>query len=509
MSARPVRIAVMALGGQGGGVLAEWIVKAGERAGYVAQSTSVPGVAQRTGATIYYVELFPQAEIDSVGASPILALMPAPGDVDIVIAAELMEAGRALNRGFVTSATTLIASTHRIFAIGEKIAMSDGRQDAQAVRQAVEAAAGRGIWFDMERAAEESGAVISAVMFGALAGSGATPIPRAAFEETIRSAGRAVERNLTGFASGFDASMSETNAFASTQNKAARSAPQPAPAVAPLLTRVGDLPANAQAMAREGLKRVVDFQDPRYGSVYLDRLEEIASVDRGAGGETRRFALTAAVAKYLALAMAYDDVVRVADLKTRSSRFVRFREDVRAADGQIVRVWEYMHPRLEEACDLLPPALARSILSTSAARKIFDAVFGKGRRVATTNLSGFFLLNALASLKFLRRGGLRFDVENERTVRWLELVKANAAGDYALACEIASLQRLIKGYGETHERGLANYRLIIAALDQVKAAPSPAQALARLRDSALKDEDGVALRAALSKLGGNSAVAAA
>ncbi|NWG91845.1 MAG: 2-oxoacid:acceptor oxidoreductase family protein, partial [Parvularculaceae bacterium] len=96
----------MALGGQGGGVLAEWIVKAGERAGFIAQSTSVPGVAQRTGATVYYVELFPKSAADAKGAAPILALMPAPGDVDVVIAAELMEAGRALARGFLSDKTT-------------------------------------------------------------------------------------------------------------------------------------------------------------------------------------------------------------------------------------------------------------------------------------------------------------------------------------------------------------------------------------------------------------------
>ena len=49
------------MGGEGGGVLADWIVALGEANGHIAQTTSVPGVAQRTGATIYYVELFPRA----------------------------------------------------------------------------------------------------------------------------------------------------------------------------------------------------------------------------------------------------------------------------------------------------------------------------------------------------------------------------------------------------------------------------------------------------------------
>ena len=57
MTDRPITIAVLAIGGQGGGVLVDWIVALAEREGWRAQSTSVPGVAQRTGATIYYVEM--------------------------------------------------------------------------------------------------------------------------------------------------------------------------------------------------------------------------------------------------------------------------------------------------------------------------------------------------------------------------------------------------------------------------------------------------------------------
>ena len=56
---RPLTLAIVALGGEGGGVLADWIVAVAERAGHYAQNTSVAGVAQRTGATVYYVEIFP------------------------------------------------------------------------------------------------------------------------------------------------------------------------------------------------------------------------------------------------------------------------------------------------------------------------------------------------------------------------------------------------------------------------------------------------------------------
>ena len=125
LEVRPITIAVVALGGEGGGVLADWIVDLAQHGGYLAQTTSVPGVAQRTGATVYYVELFPQAAAKTASREPVLALMPMPGDVDVVLASELMEAARAVERGFVTpEKTLLIASTHRIYAMTEKIALA-------------------------------------------------------------------------------------------------------------------------------------------------------------------------------------------------------------------------------------------------------------------------------------------------------------------------------------------------------------------------------------------------
>ena len=57
---RPLTILIAALGGEGGGVLADWIVQAAQAEDFPVQATSVPGVAQRTGATTYYIEIFPQ-----------------------------------------------------------------------------------------------------------------------------------------------------------------------------------------------------------------------------------------------------------------------------------------------------------------------------------------------------------------------------------------------------------------------------------------------------------------
>src|SRR5215510_13084467 len=205
-SARPITMLVAALGGEGGGVLTQWIVAAATQAGFPVQSTSIPGVAQRTGATTYYIELVPVPWRELGGKRPVLALAPGVGDVDIVLASELMEAGRTIAAGFVTPDRTLmIASTARSYLVVEKMAMADGRYDSARLTKAIEEHAHEHLLIDMDALARQSGAMINAVMLGIIAGCGRLPIPAAVFERAIRADGKAVDANLRGFRSGLDA----------------------------------------------------------------------------------------------------------------------------------------------------------------------------------------------------------------------------------------------------------------------------------------------------------------
>lgn len=495
MSAQPIKIAILAMGGEGGGVLADWIVNLGEANGHIAQTTSVPGVAQRTGATIYYVELFPLAQAERDRSRPVLALMPLPGDVDVVLASELMEAGRAMQRGLVTpDRTTLIASTHRVYAIAEKTAMGDGRADARNLLAHGDAAAKRFLRFDMAQAAEEAGSVISAVLFGALAGAGVLPFSRAQFEATIERGGVGVKASLKAFAAGFEriAAGSEP-AQEQPAGQAAAALPLPRePQVRALLARVdAEFPQAAQAMLVEGLRRVVDYQDPAYGALYLDRL---AHLQRSAPVDD---ALLAEAARHLALWMAYEDTIRVAELKTRASRFDRVGSEVKLRGGQLLAINEFMHPRLEEICDTLPARLGRWLANSGAPRRIVERFTRQGRVVTTTSLRGFLLLYLLASLKRWRRASLRYAVESARIAQWLGRIEAAARLNPQLALEVAHCQRLVKGYGDTHERGWRNFETVMGELELAGAAMAPAK-LRELRDAALADEHGDKLRSLLA-----------
>lgn len=504
-TARPLSIAVMAMGGQGGGVLVDWIVALCERQHWAAQSTSVPGVAQRTGATVYSIEVMPLPPGAPKGLRPVLSLMAVPGEVDIVIGAELMEAGRAIQRGLVTpDRTTLIASAHRSYAVLEKQALGDGIGDADKVYAAAMAAAKRFIAFDMAALAEQSGSVISAVLFGALAASKALPFERAAFEATIRAAGVGVEPSLRAFALGYDSAAAEAalgRAPAASKPAAGKRYPALAPlghaAYDALVIRARtEFPAPTHDMIGAGVRRVVDYQDLPYGHEYLDLLAGLLALDTAAKG----FALTRTAAKYVAVAMAYDDVFRVADLKTRGSRFERVRAEVAAAPDQLVTMTEFMHPRMDEVAGALPAAIGRFIESRPGLFKALDRIVNRGRRVKTGTLGGFLVLYVLAGMGRFRRGTLRHGRETAHRDAWLAKVKTAAPKDYDLAVELLETRRLVKGYSDTHARGQSKFDKVMAGAAKLDGRPDAAEWVRRLREAALKDEDGIALSGALKTI---------
>ncbi|HZH05208.1 MAG TPA: indolepyruvate oxidoreductase subunit beta family protein [Lautropia sp.] len=507
--AQVIKIAILAMGGEGGGVLADWIVDLGERNGYIAQTTSVPGVAQRTGATIYYVELYPEAQAQADGGTPVLALMPLPGDVDVVLASELMEAGRAVQRGLVTrDRTTLIASTHRAYSIAEKSALGDGRVDSSQLLAQTKRAAKRFIRFDMAQVAEASGSVISAVLFGALAGTGVLPFSRAQFEATITRGGLGVKPSLGAFAVAFEWSQREDeetkatpaehspglSALSSSEPSGAPD-PRPAhPAVQALVERVQrDFPAAVHPWLLEGVRRLIDYQDPAYAALYLDRMAMVSALPADAGGRLLR-----ETARHLALWMSYEDTARVAALKTRGSRFDRVRSESRAQDGQILTINEYMHPRLQEICETLPGGLGRWLMNSRLPRRLVERFTRGGRVVRTSTISGYLMLRSVAAMKRWRRSTLRFADENRRIEDWLQRIATAAKHNPDLAVEVAQCQRLVKGYSETHERGLRNYDTLMDAVQRVGAGLAPAT-LRELRDAALADEQGDKLRAVMAQ----------
>lgn len=494
-----IKLAVMAVGGQGGGVLGGWIESLARANGYVAQATSVAGVAQRTGATIYYIEMAPRAD-----RIPVFSLMPAAGDVDVLIAAEMMEAGRAILRGFVTpDRTVLIASTHRALAVSEKIVPGDGIASSEEVRAAIGVAAQRAILFDMETVAIDKGSVISASLFGALAGSGALPFARAAFEEAVRAGGKGAEASLAAFNAAAD--IAATGGVGPADAVAAVPPPAPSDPQGPagllrdwqlLEARAGHLPDAVRDMAWSGLRKVVDFQDCAYGAAYLDRLDAVRAQDR----EDQGWVLTREAAKYIANAMAYDDVIRVADLKTRAPRLERIGRQMGLRDDRLLALTEFFHPRADEITGLMPARMGARWQADRTRMAWLDRWFGRGRRLRTDRPLTFLLLWLVGGLRGWRPRTLRHAQEMAHLDRWLAGALAELPQDYALAVELVRCRRLIKGYSDTHARGQTKFSRVTGAVELLRGRPDAADWIRRLREAALIDEEGKALDGALATI---------
>jgi indolepyruvate ferredoxin oxidoreductase beta subunit len=477
---RPTGILIAALGGEGGGVLAQWLVEAALAAGLPAQSTSIPGVAQRTGATYYYVEIAPVPAAN--GRAPVLCLAPVPGRVDVVVASELLEAARAIQAGFASAErTVLIASTGRALTTAEKMLPGDGRYDQGALEALATAHSRRLIALDMAVLARNAGTVVSAVMAGAIAASGALPLPREAFEKVIRSAGVGVDASLRGFAATWDA----VTAGARSGARAVMSA-RPAEVV-PLQA----WPEPLRDIVALGSERLREYQDDAYVALYHQRVRRVLAAEQAADPQgVHAFAVTRETARFLALWMAFDDVIRVAALKTSKARFARVRRELGARDGDIVKVYDILRPGAAELAGLLPPWLARRVLVWDRRRRAKGRPWSLPMQLRSDGVLGLVAMRLLAALKPLRRHGSRYAEEQTAIEAWLAAVERGSREDWSLGDELARCGRLIKGYGETNVRAKQTLAHILAHLandGSFTNAAARAAAIRAAREAALAD----------------------
>ncbi len=486
---QPTRLLIAALGGEGGGVLAGWITEAAVASGLVASRTSIPGVAQRTGATTYYIEMI---AADPTRPRPVLALNPAPGQVDVLIASELLEATRLASIGMITAdRTTLIANTARVFTMDEKMAMADGRVNSARLIEVLEKAAKTALLADLGTAATEAKSPLSAVMLGALAGANVLPLTADALRDAIRREGKSIDANLKGFDAG----------FAAVAATPPTSAANPLPISRPV-SALAEFQARTSVLAAEGVKRLTDYQSAAYAETYLAHLRRFAKVP---GVDD---ALLADLARHLAIRMSVEDVIRVAQLKLRDARVARVTAEARARPGDIVDITEFMKPGSEEILGLLPPILGQPLM-----RLVHKRGWSKKAmplNVTTTRLSGFLRLKFLAGLKGWRPRTLKYKTEHAWLTRWLHLVEEVAKRNPAAARELIISAKLVRGYGDTYARGLANWDLIATflvepALNTSVDTPDLADQILQARLAAEQDPEGTALQATLESIAQRSA----
>ena len=501
---RPITLLICALGGEGGGVLVEWLVRTATACGFAAQSTSIPGVAQRTGSTTYYIEIHPVPLAQLGGRKPVFSLYPVPGALDILVSSELLETVRQIGNGMVSpERTRVLTSTSRALTTLEKMQLADGRIRQQELLEVV----GRyARWYramDMSALANEAGTVVSAIMMGAIAGSELLPFARAAFEATIGQSTRGAEASLKGFARAFELARQTGVEHASPASSKDQSE-LPAPAAAVPQQTLDAFPPALHDIVALGYGRMVEYQDRDYATRYIDRMLAVLAAEKAADrAGQHEFALTREVARYLALWMAFDDIVRVADLKSRGSRITRVRGEVKAAPEELLRVYDFFKPGVPEFAGLLPGPLARFLLSRDARRRSAGkSPLAFPVKLAAHSVSGVVALRVVANLRWLRKRSLRFKHEQAMIDRWLDGVLDALRLGWQAGFEVALCARLIKGYGSTNERGKENLlhvlnHLLPAHIDDPDAL---AAAIRTVRESAVADDTGKELDRTLAAL---------
>jgi indolepyruvate ferredoxin oxidoreductase beta subunit len=512
---QPISILLCALGGEGGGVLAEWLIEAARRAGYPAQATSIPGVAQRTGATTYYLEFFPVPLADLAGRRPVFGLNPLPGRLDLLVSSELLETARQIGNGLASSAhTRVITSSSRTLTTAEKMPIGDGRHNDAALLSLVRQHSQSHHILDMTQLTGEAGTVVSAVMLGCIAASGVLPFGRDVYQTVVRgepaTPGKAAQASLRGFALGFEAVLrqrEQTRRVEELLSTDEQTVTDPRwdeveKASKPLEKTLAAFPAPLRERIALGLARTTDYQDAAYGQLYLERLQAVLAAEQqadpaGAGG----YATTHEVARWLALWMAFDDIVRVADLKSRASRWTRVMGEVKAAEGDLLKLYDHFKPGVPEFAALLPARWAVRLQRWDRARVARGLVpWAMPLKIGTHSVVGMAGLRLLAACRRLRPLGSRYATEQALIQQWLDAVAHGMRTQAALGHEIALCGRLIKGYGSTNERGKDNLLHVLQHLAVSPTLPDPearARAIAAARTAALQDEAGTQLDAAL------------
>jgi len=393
--------------------------------------------------------------------------------VDLFIAPEFLELGRAMEQGFVSpDRTTVIASTHRVYSIFEKMPVGDGLYSQEDLSNAARTFSRRLIAFDALDLAQRNGLKeINAIILGAVAASGVLPLREESYVTAIERQGIAVESNLRAFRLGLavvreGAKAERPPAVEESWEQTKRRlssllASQPSSQLLGLLAEVErGYPERLWRTLVEALYRLIDYQDAAYARQYLDRLERVRRVEERVGG-TVSDRLTEIVARSLAVWMTYEDAIRVAQFKIRPERFARIVREAGASPDQAVTVTEYLKPDIEEILGVLPKTLVGRLARWAERRWPGEDKPTLGQTIESTSFPGFLRLWMVTRLRPLRLISVRFAHEHAIISEYLHAVERYADLNLDLGCTVARLAQVVKGYGNVRRRTLRHFTRIL------------------------------------------------
>jgi indolepyruvate ferredoxin oxidoreductase, beta subunit len=449
---KTISILITALGGEGGGTLMNWIVECARRENLFVQGTSVPGVAQRTGSTSYYIEICDRNFEKE--KEPVLSLYPKPGRVDIVIASELLETARVIERGYVNpDRTTLIASSSRVYTNLEKSHLADGRFDKKKILDACKKLSKNFICLDLNSIANDHSTIVSATMFGALAGSNSFPWKKNICEKIFQN--NSFGKNSL---AGFDYSYEQVKIITKNILK-------DDPNISLIKEHkininddsLSSLPSATLSIINLGKERCIDYQNNKYSEIFMLRVKKLmSSIDRE---DTKILSIAENIIRRLSVWMTYEDIPRVAQLKIKPERFVKIKNEINLKNNQILSVQDIFKPGLNEIGAMLPRKIGSWFVKNKRIMKFLPFI-GRGMKINSLTIIGFLTLKFLSSFRYVRPISLRYREEQKNIDLWLDNISLSINKSISFTEGLAEMPQLLKGYGDTWDRGIIKYNKI-------------------------------------------------
>ncbi|MGJ4950833.1 DUF6537 domain-containing protein [Bradyrhizobium sp. HKCCYLS20291] len=250
------------------------------------------------------------------------------------------------------------------------------------------------------------------------------------------------------------------------------------------------LPEAAVPVVSDGIHLLMEYQGATYAQLYVDRIKRFvrrSDVDP---------AMLCEIAQHLAERMAYEDLIRIAQLRLMSLERGR-RPGGRETDD--VRRF-----RLDELLGALPQAVADS-MSTG-----FEQIGWLGRRrikVRFSVRSRFAVrrLKLMAGLRRWRLQSVRYVEERAWAERWLHMIARALDKQPAAAHAVIATATMIQGQGDAYRQGLADWHAIIDGVakptfDGALPIPDLAAAIAEARNVALAEPGQGALARCIAQI---------
>ncbi len=236
------------------------------------------------------------------------------------------------------------------------------------------------------------------------------------------------------------------------------------------------LPDGASSVVSDGIHLLMDYQGAAYAKLYVERLQ------RFIGHQDVDAAMFREIARLMANRMAYEDAIRIAQLK-----LAEFRD----SDGRV------------QSIDALPAVAAEPVLM------VLDKLGWAHKRVSipfsAASRWGLRRLKIEAWLRRWRLFSIRYSEERAWVERWLHMIARSLAKQPNATSAIVDTATMVEGYGDRYRQGLADWHAIIDGLakptfDGALPLQDLAGAVAEARAAALPDPRQVALKRAIAQI---------